>query len=42
MAAEGGDNDHIATPSSDYIPTNNIGSAIIATFEQPIRLQGFN
>ena len=42
MAAEGGDDDHIATPRSDHIPANNIGGAIIAAFEQPVRLQGCN
>ena len=42
MGAEGGDDDHIATSRSDHIPANNIGVAIIATFEQPVRLQGCN
>ena len=42
MAAEGWDDDHIATPRSDHVPANNIGGAIIAAFEQPVRLQGCN
>ena len=42
MAAEGGDDDHITTPRSDHVPANNIGGAIIAAFEQPVRLQGCN